>query len=43
VSDVDVVLDTDFLIEILRGDSRAGTWLASTIVIALPIHIAPCP
>lgn len=41
MSDVDVVLDTDVLIEILRGDSRAGTWLASIegLIVGMPVLV----
>lgn len=39
MNDADVVVDTDVLIEILRGDSRAGVWLASieSFVIGIPV------
>jgi predicted nucleic acid-binding protein len=39
MSDADLVLDTDVLIEILRGNSRAGTWLATieSFVIGIPV------
>jgi predicted nucleic acid-binding protein len=39
MSDADLVLDTDVLIEILRGDNRAGAWLASIepFVIGIPV------
>ena len=38
---VDMVLDTDVLIEILRGDDRAKTWLASVTshVIGIPVLV----
>jgi predicted nucleic acid-binding protein len=41
MSDADLVLDTDVLIEILRGDSRAGEWLASveSLVLGIPVII----
>ncbi len=41
MSDVDVVLDTDVLIEILRGDSQAGTWLAciEPLVVGIPVLV----
>jgi tRNA(fMet)-specific endonuclease VapC len=41
MSDTDMVLDTDVLIEILRGDSRAGEWLASveSLVIGIPVIV----
>lgn len=41
VSEVDVVLDTDVLIEILRGDDRAKAWLAriESYVIGIPIFV----
>jgi tRNA(fMet)-specific endonuclease VapC len=41
MNDADLVLDTDVLIEILRGDSRAGEWLASveSLVIGIPVIV----
>jgi predicted nucleic acid-binding protein len=41
VPDVDVVLDTDVLIEILRGADQARAWLASRAsnVIGIPIFV----
>ncbi len=41
MSDADLVLDTDVLIEILRGDSRAGEWLASveSLIIGIPVIV----
>jgi predicted nucleic acid-binding protein len=39
MSDADLVLDTDVLIEILRGSRRAGEWLTSiaSLVIGIPV------
>jgi tRNA(fMet)-specific endonuclease VapC len=39
MSDADLVLDTDVLIEILRGSGRAGEWLTSiaSLVIGIPV------
>jgi predicted nucleic acid-binding protein len=41
MSDADVVLDTDVLIEILRGNSRAEEWLASveSLVLGIPVIV----
>jgi predicted nucleic acid-binding protein len=41
MSEADLVLDTDVLIEILRGDSRAGEWLTSveSLVIGIPVVV----
>lgn len=41
MSDVDVVLDTDVLIEILRGADQAKTWLAGieSSVIGIPVFV----
>jgi predicted nucleic acid-binding protein len=41
VPDVDVVLDTDVLIEIFRGDDLAKTWLANieSQVIGIPVFV----
>jgi tRNA(fMet)-specific endonuclease VapC len=41
MSDTDLVLDTDVVIEILRGDNRAGEWLANveSLVIGIPVIV----
>jgi len=41
MSDIDLVLDTDVLIEIIRGDRRAQEWLASveSLVIGIPVIV----
>jgi predicted nucleic acid-binding protein len=41
MSEADLVLDTDVLIEILRGDSWAGEWLTSveSLVIGIPVVV----
>ena len=41
MSDADLVVDTDVLIEILRGDGRAGEWLASveSFLIGIPVIV----
>jgi predicted nucleic acid-binding protein len=41
MSDTDLVLDTDVLIEIIRGDRRAQEWLASveSLVIGIPVIV----
>jgi predicted nucleic acid-binding protein len=41
MNDADLVVDTDVLIEILRGDGRAGEWLVSveSLVIGIPVIV----
>ena len=41
MSDPDLVLDTDVLIEILRGHRQAEEWLASveSLVIGIPVIV----
>ena len=41
MNDADFACDTDVLIEILRGDSRAGEWLSTieSLVIGIPVIV----
>jgi tRNA(fMet)-specific endonuclease VapC len=41
MNDADLVLDTDVLIEILRGDGQAAEWLVSveSLVIGIPVIV----
>ncbi len=41
MADVDVVVDTDVLIEVLRGEEQAGAWLASIVqqVLGIPVLV----